>query len=198
VNRKKSTLVFSLVPPTHVTQVRSLRTDQLLPGLYLMSPPQLLMEPKISPPAQRATMADSQLFQELAAAGDRIVRDTPKMDLASYINSYDGFTRLLRLQMIAMTSPNLSNEAFRLALGEIKAVAVKNKGCADVNFYLTLVEAYHKLAPNEPLAQIDSDWMEEVTGKSQRKTDQLEKELKAYKNNLIKESIRVSAALIQA
>lgn len=139
-------------------------------------------------------MADSQLFLELAAAGDRIVRDTPKMDLTSYINSYDGFTRLLRLQMIAMTSPSLSKEAFRLALAEIKASAAKNKGCADVNFYLTLVEAFHKLAPSDPLANIDSDWMEEVSGKSQRKTDQLEKELKAYKNNLIKESIRVGAS----
>ncbi|KAF2427401.1 COP9 signalosome-like protein complex subunit 1 [Tothia fuscella] len=136
-------------------------------------------------------MADSVLFQGLIASGDRVVKELPKMDLESYISNYDGYTKLMRLQCIAMTSPLLSKEAFRIAITQIKESATKNGGCSDVTFYQTLVEALEKLSPSDPLAYLDTDWMEQVTAKSARKTDILEKELKTYKNNLIKESIRM-------
>ncbi len=45
--------------------------------------------------------------------------------------------------------------------------------------------------PNEPEAEFDDAWVNN-TGKSNRTlTHQLEAELKGYKNNLVKESIRV-------
>ena len=53
------------------------------------------------------------------------------------------------------------------------------------------MEALEKLSPNDPLAMLDTDWMESKAKKVKVQTDQLEHELKTYKNNLIKESIRV-------
>jgi hypothetical protein len=43
--------------------------------------------------------------------------------------------------------------------------------------------------------QADSAWMEKKDKQNRAETTRLEHELKGYKNNLIKESIRVSLAL---
>jgi COP9 signalosome complex subunit 1 len=148
---------------------------------------------------------NSLLFQERAATGYLIVKDIPKMDLDSYISNYDGTatartsrilpftdskpgpTRFQRLQTIALTSPFLSAEAFRLAIAEAKAG--KNVGA-----YMEIVPAFEKLLPNDRSAQLDTDWMENRAKKVKAETDRLEHELKTYKNNLIKESIRVGLA----
>jgi COP9 signalosome complex subunit 1 len=145
---------------------------------------------------------NSLLFQELDSGGRIIVREIPKMDLDSYISNYDGIfnaytysccsladpiqgpTRFLRLQTIATTSPFLSADAFRLAITE--AMAGKN-----VDAYVETVAAFEKLLPNDPMAQLDATWIENKTKKVKAETDRMEHELKTYKNNLIKESIRV-------
>ena len=62
----------------------------------------------------------------------------------------------------------------------------------DVTEYMAIVEEFQSLAPNEPLAQINTAWAEQTTKHNKMETDRLEHELKTYKNNLIKESIRVS------
>lgn len=62
----------------------------------------------------------------------------------------------------------------------------------DVSAYMVIVEEFQKLAPTEPLAQINTTWAEQTTKHNKMETDRLEHELKTYKNNLIKESIRVS------
>jgi COP9 signalosome complex subunit 1 len=145
---------------------------------------------------------NSLLFQELEASGRRVVKEIPKMDLDSYISNYDGIsptfkcrlcslancfqgpTRFLRLQTIATASPFLSVDAFRLAITE--AMAGKN-----VDAYVETVAAFEKLLPNDPMAQLDANWIENKTKKVKAETDRMEHELKTYKNNLIKESIRV-------
>ena len=53
---------------------------------------------------------------------------------------------------------------------------------------LTRLEA---VAPSEPEATRDQVWIDTVDKKNQAETARLETELKGYKNNLIKESIRV-------
>jgi COP9 signalosome complex subunit 1 len=62
----------------------------------------------------------------------------------------------------------------------------------DVSEYMAIVEEFQNLAPNESLAQINTTWAEQTTKHNKMETDRLEHELKTYKNNLIKESIRVS------
>ena len=47
------------------------------------------------------------------------------------------------------------------------------------------------LLPDDPEGVLDTDWVDSRTKQVKAKTNELEQELKRYKNNLIKESIRV-------
>jgi COP9 signalosome complex subunit 1 len=47
------------------------------------------------------------------------------------------------------------------------------------------------MAPNEPEAVLDTEWVDRTQKLVRAETDRLEHELRGYKNNLIKESIRV-------
>lgn len=89
-----------------------------------------------------------------------------------------------RLHFIGVTSTYLSIEAFRMAITEAKHG--KN-----VQLYLKLVQDFASIAPNDPMATADSEWEEEKCRQVKDEQDKLEHELKSYKNNLIKESIRV-------
>jgi COP9 signalosome complex subunit 1 len=120
------------------------------------------------------------------AATSEAAAEMPKMDLDIYIANYAGQLRLERLIAIASAASPLSIDALKLAVAESK------KGL-HAEVYLHLVGDLSKLAPNDPLALADMDWATAVTKKAKMETDRLENELKAYKNNLIKESIRVSA-----
>jgi COP9 signalosome complex subunit 1 len=57
-----------------------------------------------------------------------------------------------------------------------------------------LVEEFSSIAPQDAAALMDTVWAERKTRETQQEQDRLEHELKSYKNNLIKESIRVSAS----
>lgn len=48
------------------------------------------------------------------------------------------------------------------------------------------------IAPEEREALYDQEWMDTTTARNKAETAKLESELKQYKNNLVKESIRVS------
>lgn len=58
--------------------------------------------------------------------------------------------------------------------------------------YTRLVEDFSSISPNDPAALLDTAWAEKKTREVREEHDRLEHELKSYKNNLIKESIRVS------
>lgn len=131
-----------------------------------------------------------------------ILIDPPKFDLESYIANYAGttslidlylwlvaetligYTRIDRLHHIGSHSPYLALDAYRLAITETK----KGK---NVNLYLQLVEELSNIAPQDPAALTDTTWAAKKAQETQREQDRLEHELKSYKNNLIKESIRV-------
>jgi len=49
-----------------------------------------------------------------------------------------------------------------------------------------------QVAPSDPVTIKDQDWIESTSRQVRAETTRLENELKGYKNNLIKESIRVS------
>lgn len=51
--------------------------------------------------------------------------------------------------------------------------------------------ALAEVAPNESEATPDTEWVDRMRKVVKAETDRLEHELKGYKNNLIKESIRV-------
>jgi hypothetical protein len=99
-------------------------------------------------------------------------------------DAFSGLTRIGRLHHIGSHSPYLALDAYRLAIVEAK----KGK---NVNLYLQLVEEMTGIAPQDPAALTDTAWAEKKAQETQREQDRLEHELKSYKNNLIKESIRV-------
>ena len=101
--------------------------------------------------------------------------------LASYIQNYSGRTQLLRLIHISQTVPTLEEEATRLILDHLK------KETFDAELFRKMRGNLLRLRPDEP---VDS-WDVEAEKKANAIKDKLEVELKAYKNNLIKESIRM-------
>lgn len=136
-------------------------------------------------PTSILTMTSSSIlspFQNLNITA--MQKDTPRLDLDSYISNYDGPLRLDRLIAIAKAPSILSLDALRLA------VAAARSG-NDTGKYTKLVEGLQQVAPNDPLAQLDKEYVSETNRKVKAESDRLEFELKQYKNNLIKESIRV-------
>lgn len=57
--------------------------------------------------------------------------------------------------------------------------------------YERAVRALAEVAPNESEAVLDTQWVDRTQKLVKAETDRLEHELRGYKNNLIKESIRV-------
>ncbi|PGH16358.1 hypothetical protein AJ80_05208 [Polytolypa hystricis UAMH7299] len=65
------------------------------------------------------------------------------------------------------------------------------KSGKDVRCYEKAVEALAKAAPQDSEAVLDTEWVDRTLKTVKAETDRLEHELKGYKNNLIKESIRM-------
>lgn len=86
--------------------------------------------------------------------------------------------------LIGTCSSYLATEALRLAIAEAKSGK-------DVSRYENAVRALAEVAPNDKEAVLDTEWVERTQRTIKAETDRLEQELRGYKNNLIKESIRV-------
>ncbi|OKL56876.1 COP9 signalosome complex subunit 1 [Talaromyces atroroseus] len=99
-------------------------------------------------------------------------------------NSRAGRTRFERLFLIGKCSTVLSSDALRLAVAEAKSGK-------DVKRYELAIQAFSQVAPSDPDAAFDKQWFEATKQTVRAETDKLEHELKGYKNNLIKESIRM-------
>ncbi|KAG8627614.1 hypothetical protein KVT40_005097 [Elsinoe batatas] len=130
------------------------------------------------------SVEQSPYFADRLKRGDPVVRDLPKFDLDSYIANYEGQTRLARLRYIACLCPQLSLEALHIAIPE--ATTSKNPA-----LYEDLTALLQELNPKDHLATPDLEWIERRKKENQREAERLEQELRGYKNNLIKESIRM-------
>ncbi|KAF2709673.1 PCI-domain-containing protein [Pleomassaria siparia CBS 279.74] len=126
----------------------------------------------------------SAFFQQQKNKGVVVVKDPPKFDLESYISNYDGSTRIHRLHHIGASSTYLAIDAYRMAIAEAK----RGK---NVKSYLALVEDFSSIAPDDSMALSDMAWAEKKSREVKEEQDKLEHELKSYKNNLLKESIRM-------
>ncbi|KAL8714927.1 MAG: hypothetical protein Q9220_001440 [cf. Caloplaca sp. 1 TL-2023] len=123
-------------------------------------------------------------FIEAQQAGRPVVENLPKFDLDAYIANYKGKTRFDRLLLIGTSSPLLASEA-------LKAAVIEAKQGRDVNRYDAAISALRQISPADASATADYAWRERTSKQVQAETDRLETELKGYKNNLIKESIRM-------
>ena len=95
-----------------------------------------------------------------------------------------GRTRFDRLYLIGTCSSYLSTEALKAAIAEAKS-------SKDVLRYERAVAALAEVAPKEGEAIPDIEWIDRTNKVVKSEMDRLEQELKGYKRNLIKESIRV-------
>jgi COP9 signalosome complex subunit 1 len=78
-----------------------------------------------------------------------------------------------------------------LAVDALKAAVVEAKRSLDVQRYKEAWDAIRIAGPDEPEAQRDDAWIEKTEASNKAETTRLETELKGYRNNLIKESIRM-------
>ena len=110
-----------------------------------------------------------------------------------------GHTKVNRLEFIADRCPSLQVDALKLAITELR-----NTNTLHVSRYINLVrklnEAVKFGAPgsasvSSDLLTVDKAWADNQMLKAKQQTDLLEGELKNYKRNSIKESIRVSLLL---
>ncbi|CAK7206416.1 hypothetical protein SEUCBS139899_009208 [Sporothrix eucalyptigena] len=134
-------------------------------------------------------MASSSLQQEtyfasMANQGNIIVQETPKFDLESYIQNYKGPTRFDRLMLVGRSSVPLYLDALKLALAEAQQ-------SHDISRYRE-VWGYLKLAGvDDAELRYNKSWVESTDAANKAETKRLEREMKVYKNNLVKESIRM-------
>jgi COP9 signalosome complex subunit 1 len=78
-----------------------------------------------------------------------------------------------------------------LCIDALKAAVVEAKRGKDLQRYREAVECLRVAAPSEPEATFDQGWLKITDETNRAETKRLEAELKGYKNNLIKECIRV-------
>lgn len=79
-----------------------------------------------------------------------------------------------------------------LCIDALKAAVAEAKKGKDVHRYREAWECIRVAAPGEPEAHFDTAWAEATERSNKAETHRLEMELRGYKNNLVKESIRVS------
>lgn len=78
-----------------------------------------------------------------------------------------------------------------LRVEALKAAVAEAKNGSDIARYNDACALLGAAAPDDPDAQRDETWMENAEIANRAETTRLETELKGYRNNLIKESIRV-------
>ena len=80
-----------------------------------------------------------------------------------------------------------------MSVEALKAAVAEAKRGDDVGRYEQAMNALAEAAPADSDATPDVEWIERTRKRVKVETDKMETELKGYKNNLIKESIRVKA-----
>lgn len=123
--------------------------------------------------------------------------ENPTLDIDVYAQSYTGLARLHRLTYIADHCPSLRMEALKMAIVYVTTTY-------DVTMYQLLHKKVANLNVNgngglpdvaaqsnvQDMPSYDPNWVETRTKKAALKLEKLDNDLKNYKSNSIKESIR--------
>lgn len=112
------------------------------------------------------------------------------LDLETYANSYFGLTKIHRLIFIANHSLSLRVDALKMALAYIKDNTYNTSIYNLV--YQKLAEAVKQsgVSIDSSIGPLDTVWVEQKGKKAALKLEKLDTDLKNYKSNSIKESIR--------
>lgn len=140
-----------------------------------------------------------------SAGGTSYIVENPSLDLEVYANSYVGLARLYRLIYIVNHCPVLRLEALKLAISYVQTtyninmytflhqklaelgVAVVAGQLPDVA--MAIEQQQHQQQQSD-VPVLDSMWIESRNKKAALKLEKLDNDLKNYKSNSIKESIR--------
>ena len=118
------------------------------------------------------------------------VVENSTLDLEVYSNSYIGLARINRLLFIADHCVQLRTEALRMALNYVKDNTYNVNSYTQIYRKLAENIAINGLNPETVIGPLDSAWIENKTKKAALKLEKLDTDLKNYKSNSIKESIR--------
>jgi len=132
--------------------------------------------------------------------------DNPSLDLEATSNAYEGLAKLYRLQFIAEHCPCYRVEALKLAITAVQSTynttlyqrlhrklqecigGTANAGA--VGLPDVAVGAADQGLGEKTVPALDLNWVDTRNKKSQMKLEKLDNDLKNYKSNSIKESIR--------
>ncbi|KAK9461024.1 26S proteasome subunit RPN7-domain-containing protein [Lipomyces oligophaga] len=120
-------------------------------------------------------------------SGNVSASDLPSFELETYIQNYSGRNVVDRLMYIAEHCPGLAIPSLQLAIRQLKQTR-------DTAQYEDAVAKLNVLDPSSLEATVDKAWLDRTEGEVRTEGDKLELELKSYKNNLLKESIRMGNA----
>ena len=82
-----------------------------------------------------------------------------------------------------------------LCVDALKGAVNESRNGTDVDRYLDAWECIRVAAPNAQEAIKDESWVKQTRATNKEETTRLEEQLKGYRNNLIKESIRVCGSM---
>uniref|UniRef100_UPI003AAA5AFA COP9 signalosome complex subunit 1 isoform X5 n=1 Tax=Centroberyx gerrardi TaxID=166262 RepID=UPI003AAA5AFA len=128
------------------------------------------------------------------------VVENPTLDLEQYASSYSGLMRIERLQFIAEHCPQLRAEALKMALSFVQRTfnvdmyeEIHCKLTEATRSEILEVQGAPEAAAEAGAADpppLDKAWAESTRKKALLKLEKLDTDLKNYKGNSIKESIR--------
>lgn len=131
------------------------------------------------------------------------VVENPSLDLESYASSYSGLARLYRLAYVAEHCPLLRIDALKMALAYVtgtynvalyqqlhQRLAEALGSTSSGNAPAGLPDVAQQSASSQDIPSLDPLWIETRSKKSALKLEKLDNDLKTYKTNSIKESIR--------
>ncbi|ESO84218.1 hypothetical protein LOTGIDRAFT_184282 [Lottia gigantea] len=128
-------------------------------------------------------------------ASHNYVVENPTLDLEQYSAQYTGLAKLHRLMFVADHCPSLRVEALRMALSYSMTTynanlyqVIHQKTQEAITASSVLPDAVAGAILNTPA--LDTQWIETTAKKAALKLEKLDTDLKNYKSNSIKESIR--------
>lgn len=115
-----------------------------------------------------------------------VIVESTSLDLETYIANYTGHTRVTRLEFIGDYCPPLRIDAYQIALKDLL-------NTFDTDTYFRIAKKLNDAltAQGKNLFVVDTDWVAKTHKTASNKQERLEAELKNYKSNYIKESIRM-------
>lgn len=121
--------------------------------------------------------------------------ENPTLDLEMYTANYSGLMKTERLMFVAKHAPSLRVEAYRMALSHVQKSfnvlmyqGIHDKLAEAIRESSFLPDAVVDLMHQVP--SLDVAWMDQTSKKAATLLEKLDTDLKNYKDNSIKESIR--------